>query len=185
MICVRIVGCVSRRATGWKSQVVVAAALTTIAACGRAPEQSVGAVEVSNRADVPKAHGDHNPKYGGVVLMNGDLHFEVVLDPIGRHRVYFSDAFREELPASAVSGVRVTLQRTKEAPEQLTLEIDEHGESWIASGGGVDDPEAVARVEFTYQRAPYSIEIPFTPPAIDPAAPDPHQQHTTPTPPSK
>jgi hypothetical protein len=156
--------------------------LTIMLACGRAPEQPAGAVEVSNRTDAAKAHGDHNPKYGGVVLMHGDLHFEVVLDPIGRHRVYFSDAFREELPASTVSGVRVTLQRTNEAPEPLTLQIDEHGESWIASGGGVDDPETVARVEFTYQGAPYSIEVPFTPTAPDPAAPDPHQQHSTPPP---
>ena len=46
-------------------------------------------------------------------MMKGDdLHYEVVLDPSGRsHRVYFTDAVREELPASVASDVALTIKR--------------------------------------------------------------------------
>lgn len=44
-------------------------------------------------ATVP--HRDHEPRHGGVVLMKGDLHYEVVLDPTGQSfRVFFTDASR-------------------------------------------------------------------------------------------
>ena len=50
------------------------------------------------------AHGNHNPKYGGTVLMNGDMHFEVVLNRDGTYHVYFSDARAQR--AARVDGVR-------------------------------------------------------------------------------
>jgi hypothetical protein len=124
------------------------------------------------------AHGDHNPHHGGVVLMHGDLHFEVILDFEGRHRVYLSDAVRTELPASAASRVSVTVLRPSgEAPEPLELEIDEFGESWIASGRPVGDPVTRALVALTYEGEPYEIELPFLAPPPDPDAPDPHATH--------
>jgi hypothetical protein len=109
-------------------------------------------------------HGNHDPKYGGVVLMNGDLHFEVVLRRDGRHQVYFSDAIREELPASIASNVDVTVTRPRAAPETVPLHIDESGESWIGRGGPVDDPaQTTARIAFTVQATPYWIDVPFAP----------------------
>jgi hypothetical protein len=110
--------------------------------------------------------------------MHGDLHFEVVLDPAGRHRMYLTDAIRTELPASAASDVRITILRPGgAAPEELQPAIDEFGESWVASGAPVEDPESIAVVAFTHEGAPYSIEIPFLAPAPDPGAPDPHPAH--------
>jgi len=120
------------------------------------------------------AHGDHKARYGGTVWMHGDLHFEVVLDPSGQHRVYFSDAFRNELPAAVASDVRITIVRAEGEPEPLALEVDEFGESWVASGREVLDPDARALVEFTYEGEPYEIDVPFLAEPLGPDAPDPH-----------
>ncbi|HEY2907000.1 MAG TPA: hypothetical protein VGJ29_13950 [Vicinamibacterales bacterium] len=108
-------------------------------------------------------HGDHNPHHGGMVLMKGELHYEVVFDKTGRaHRLYFTDAVREELPASVASVVTLTIKRPKAPEETIDLRIDEAGESWIGSGRPVDDPKATtARVAFTINHEPYFIDVPF------------------------
>lgn len=113
--------------------------------------------------------------------MHGDLHFEVVLDVEGRHRVYLSDAVRTELPAAAVSRVSMTVLRPSgESPESLELSIDEYGESWIADGRPVEEEESVALVSLTHEGVPYEIELPFLRKDPDPQAPDPHAAHTPP-----
>jgi hypothetical protein len=119
-------------------------------------------------------HGDHNPHHGGYVLMHGDLHFEVVLDLAGHHRIYLTDAVRNDLPASAASAVSMTVLRPGEPPEVLSPEIDEFGESWVAEGRPVPEQESRALVGLTYEGAPYEIELPFLKPPEDPEAPDPH-----------
>jgi hypothetical protein len=108
-------------------------------------------------------HGDHNPHHGGVVLMNGDLHYEVVLDPDGRsHRLFFSDAVREDLPASIASSVALTIRRPGGTDEPIPLQIDSTGESWIGSGRAVPDPaKTTVRVAFTIKGDPYWIDVPF------------------------
>jgi hypothetical protein len=125
----------------------------------------------------PVPHGDHSPHHGGIVLMDGDLHFEVILDPEGHHRVYLTDAVRAELPASAVDDVRITVLRPGEPPEPLVPKIDEFGESWVADGRPVSEEESRALVALSYQGAPYEIELPFLNPPEDPGAPDPHAAH--------
>ena len=108
-------------------------------------------------------HGDHNPHHGGVVLMNGDLHYEVVLDPAGRsHRLFFSDAVREDLPASIASSVALTIHRAGAADELIPLQIDGAGESWAGSGQTISDPaKATVRVAFTIKGESYWIDVPF------------------------
>ena len=108
-------------------------------------------------------HGDHNPHHGGVVMMKGELHYEVVLDPTGRtHQLYFSDAIREDLPASFASTASFTVKRPGEADEIVPLEIDSTGESWIGSGRSVANPAAtMVRVAFTVENEPYWIDVPF------------------------
>ena len=109
--------------------------------------------------------------------MDGDLHFEVIFDPGGHHRVYLTDAVRSELPASAASQVSITVLRPGGAPpEALSLHIDEYGESWVAEGNPVEDKDSRALVSLTYQGEPYEIELPFAIKPVDPAAPDPHAQ---------
>ncbi len=110
--------------------------------------------------------------------MHGDLHFEVLLDPKGSHRVYLTDAVRNELPASAASEVTVTVLRPgAEEAEILVLEIDEYGESWIARGKPVVEEESRAVVALVHEGERYEIELPFLAEPLDPGATDPHRTH--------
>ncbi len=111
----------------------------------------------------PGAHADHDPRHGGAVLMDGDVHFEVVIDPSGAHRLYFTDAVREPLPASSVSQATVTITRKSEEPERLVLAPDPTHGYWGAQGKPVP-PDAVARIEFTAKGKdkPYWIDLPVS-----------------------
>jgi hypothetical protein len=93
--------------------------------------------------------------------MNGDVHFEAVLGRDGAHRVYFSDATREELPAATAVGVTVTVMRKSMPPEAVALHIDDTGESWVGRGKPVDDPAATARIAYSTSGKPYFIDVPF------------------------
>jgi hypothetical protein len=108
-------------------------------------------------------HGDHNPHHGGVVMMKGELHYEVVLDPTGHaHQLYFSDASRVDLPASVASTAALTIRRPDGPDEPIPLQIDESGESWIGSGRPVSDTaKTTVRVAFTIGNEPYWIDLPF------------------------
>ena len=147
---------------------VVAAALW-LAACGGAPAPAPPAASAPPAAaaaplEGTATHGDHNPHHGGVVLMKGDLHYEVVLDATGRaHHVYFSDALREDLPASIASDVVLTIRHPAE--ERIAMQIDETGESWVGAGRPVEAPaSATARLAFAIEHEPYFIDIPFASP---------------------
>jgi hypothetical protein len=147
--------------------VVLAANACIAGGCGRGVADSetrpMPSRPVADAAPATVPHSNHDPKYGGVVLMNGDLHFEVVLGRDGRYQVYFSDALREELPASIASRVSVTVNRAGTTPETVMLQIDESGESWIGRGRPLDDPaQATARITYTAQATPYWIDVPFT-----------------------
>jgi len=108
-------------------------------------------------------HGDHNPHHGGVVMMKGDLHYEVVLDPEGRrHRLYFTDAVREDLPASIASQVSLEVRRPEAPAEAIRLQIDEAGESWAGTGRPVTIGGALAvHVAFTIGGDAYAIDLPY------------------------
>ncbi len=147
-----------------------------LAACG-APEEPAPEVPADDMSMM--AHGDHSPKYGGYVFMHGDLHFEVVLDFGGEHRIYFSDAMRGELPAAVAEEVRVTVRRPDADPEPLRPVIDEFGEAWIATGRPVEGEGAVADVYFRFEGDPYEIEVPFV---MDEPMVDPHTGMEMPTP---
>lgn len=116
---------------------------------------------------ITEAHGDHSPHKGGMVLMNGDVHYEVVLSRDGAHRIWFSDAVRAELPASVATGVVMTISRPGKPEEVLRLEIDESGESWIAHGQPVPETDAYVKITYTMTGEPHEVEVPFviqTPP---------------------
>ena len=98
-------------------------------------------------------------------MMKGDdLHYEVLLDPSGReHRVYFTDAVREELPASLASDVALTIKRPSQPDEIVAMRIDDAGESWVGRGRPVANPAATtARLAFSIRHEPYWIDLPFS-----------------------
>lgn len=96
--------------------------------------------------------------------MNGEVHYEVVLDRAGKHRIWFSDAIRTDLPASQATGVTMVIQRTGAAGESLVLQIDDSGESWIAGGRPLGTGEVMVKVSYVLRGQPFEIEIPFTVP---------------------
>jgi hypothetical protein len=108
-----------------------------------------------------RPHADHIPRHGGLVLMNGDLHFEVVLSPTGTHRIFFSDAVRRELPPSVAADVTITIDEQSGRAQVLRPRIDTDCGCWVAEGHPVDDVAASARVAFTAEGKPYWIDLPF------------------------
>jgi hypothetical protein len=84
-----------------------------------------------------------------------------VLGRSGDRRLYFSDAIREELPASTAAGVTVTVTPKAGPPDAVALQIDDSGESWVGRGREVADPDAIARVAYTVRGKPYFIDVPF------------------------
>ena len=95
--------------------------------------------------------------------MNGDVHYEVVLDPAGRYELWLSDAVRTELPASIASNVTVTVSRPNAEPEMLKLAVDEAGESWTGSGKPVTGDAVMVKVNYDLRGQPHEVEIPFVP----------------------
>ena len=113
--------------------------------------------------DITGPHGDHTPHHGGLVLMNGDVHYEVVLRADGRHQVWFSDAMRNELPASIVRGVTLEIARSEKPVETVELAIDDAGEAWTGASRPLDATGVMVKVRYTLDGKPLEIEIPFAP----------------------
>ncbi|HXV59506.1 MAG TPA: hypothetical protein VEK15_02345 [Vicinamibacteria bacterium] len=156
---------------------LVALVFLLLGACSDEPGRPAEPLEAEPTLDERPRHGDHNPHHGGVVWMQSDdLHFEVVLDPSGEHRVYFTDAVRTELPAAVAEDVSIVIKRTGgELEERVELAIDEFGESWLGRGAPVEnDPKATAVVRFMYRGEPYELEVPFHTKPADPGESDPH-----------
>jgi hypothetical protein len=130
----------------------------------RAPAETQRPAD-SQHAGITTPHGDHSPHHGGIVLMKGELHYEVVVDAQGRHAVWFSDAIREDLPASVASKVAMTVARPNRPGETLALAIDDSGESWVASGQPLSGSDIMVTLSFVARGEPFEIEIPFIEPA--------------------
>ena len=141
----------------------VIAALVLSAACSSKPAETP--VETtkkpadSQHAGITTPHGDHSAHHGGLVLMNGETHFEVVFGKDGKHQVWFSDAVREDLPASIAANVVMVITPKMGATETLALKIDDSGESWIADGNPLASGDIV-RLTYSMRGEPYAIEIP-------------------------
>lgn len=142
---------------------LVIAALVLSASCSSKPaEPPVETTKKpadSQHAGITAPHGDHSAHHGGIVLMNGETHYEVVFGKAGKHQVWFSDAVREDLPASIASNVVMVVSPKMGAAETFALRIDDSGESWIADGNPLASGDMV-RLTYSMRGAPYKIEIP-------------------------
>jgi hypothetical protein len=123
--------------------------------------QATAAPKDAQHAGITEPHGDHSPHHGGLVLMNGDVHYEVVMHASGKYEVWFTDAVRTELPASVATGVRVLVTRPQGPPEAILLQIDDAGESWVGQGQPVAGQGVMVKVTYDLKGAPSEIEMPF------------------------
>jgi hypothetical protein len=119
----------------------------------------------AQHAGITTPHGDHSAHHGGLVLMNGEVHYEVVLDRAGKHRIWFSDAVREDLPASQAAQVTMVVIRKGAPEETLALAIDDNGESWVAAGQPLAPGDVTVKVSYVLRGEPFEIEIPLAVPA--------------------
>jgi len=144
---------------------LVVAALLAGAACSsppaEAPAETAKKPVDSQHAGITTPHGDHSPHHGGMVLMSGEMHYEVVLDRGGKHQVWFSNAVREDLPASMASKVVMIVTRPAASPEQIALDIDDSGESWVAKGQPVAGDGVMVTLTYVARGEPFEIEMPF------------------------
>jgi hypothetical protein len=141
----------------------VLACLVLFAACSSKPAEAPAEVVKkpvdSQHAGITTPHGDHSPHHGGMVLMNGDMHYEVVFDKAGKHRVWFSDSVREDLPASIASNVVMVVTPKMGAAETFKLKIDDSGESWVADGQPLASGDVV-KITYSVRGEPVEVEIP-------------------------
>ena len=108
-------------------------------------------------------HMDHSPRHGGLVLMRGDTHFEVVLSPGGMCQVYFTDASRTELPASFASEVDIGLASMSGDRQNVPFQVDPEGKMWIGRLTMTNDPHAIVRVTYVARgEQPYWIDVPLS-----------------------
>ncbi len=139
------------------------ALLLAVAACSSkpadVPSDTTKKPADSQHAGITTPHGDHSPHHGGLVMMNGETHYEVVFDGAGKHRLWFSNALREDLPASIASNVVMVVTPKMGAAETFALKIDESGESWIADGHPRASGDMV-KLTFALRGEPFEIEIP-------------------------
>jgi hypothetical protein len=146
---------------------VLFAVIATSLSCSspsRPLEAAAAVPAVSQRDHALTPHGDHAPHYGGTVYMKGDLHFEVVLEASGTHRVYFSDAARADLPAATASEVTLTIADGTTSSQTLMAHIDESGESWVVEGSPpLKGADVTVRVAFVVNGEPYWIDVPYIP----------------------
>lgn len=153
---------IERRRLGRVGLVIV---VVVSAACADdpAPRQAAAAPAPrdAQHQGITTPHGDHSPHHNGLVLMNGELHYEVLLSREGRHQIWFSNAVRDDLPASIARDVKMTVTRPNEAAETIALEIDEAGESWVAHGRPITAGETIVKLSYSVQGHPHEIEIPF------------------------
>ena len=114
-------------------------------------------------AQADRPHGDHNPRHGGLVLMDRDIHFEVVWRPPAEYQVYFSDAVRSALSASTVKDLVATVTCSGKPPEVIGLQVDGTIERWIGKGATpCTIPEATVRISYVYRDLPYWTDVPLT-----------------------
>ncbi len=144
----------------WFSTAVL---LSLLVACSSKPADppapATSKPKDAQHANITTPHGDHSPHHGGIVMMNGEVHYEVVFDQKGKHRVWFSDAVREDLPASIASNVVMTITPKMGAVETLALKIDDSGESWVADGNPLASGDMV-KLTYSLRGEPFEVEIP-------------------------
>ena len=100
------------------------------------------------------AHGDHNPKFGGLVLMYGGLlHFEIVGKPEGGVELHLSDE----------------IGRQGGAFESVSMFVSEAGDFWTGSSSPLTDQDSTTvHLAFIAFADPYVYALPLA--AVQPGS---------------
>jgi hypothetical protein len=106
-----------------------------------------------------RPHMDHSPRHGGIVLMQGDHHMELVADRSGAVRLYFSDAFRRPIPAARASGV--VRFKSGDDVSAVPLSADPLGEALVGRGPAFGPGEALVTPDIRIDGVAWRIEVPF------------------------
>lgn len=139
-------------------------ALAMLSACSEepaAPRTVIAANSESAPNAAGMAHGNHDPKFKGVVMMTGTVHLEVVANRDGNYQIYFSDEARQELPAAVVKDLKLSAIRPGIRGEPVEMKVSDTGERWEGKGGNVSESESSILISFTYQGERLSTDIPF------------------------
>lgn len=113
------------------------------------------------RAQDMKAHGNHDPHHGGIVLMYGmDLHYEIVLSPAGSVQLWLSDGARDDLPAAIVSDVVVEIERSGGKREAVDMTIGKSGESWEGKASAVKEQSTTLHLAFVFRGEAAVVSFP-------------------------
>lgn len=112
------------------------------------------------------AHADHAPRHGGVLMMNGDLHYEVVVDFKGKFAIYFSDAHRKPIDSDRVAEASIAVLDGEEEREQIVLRADRGG-AWSGTGAAIDLGAITVRVRYLMKSdaRSYAIDMEIDRPA--------------------
>jgi hypothetical protein len=114
---------------------------------------------------------DHTSHHGGLVLMDGELHFELFVGFDGRHRVHYTDGQRRPLPPAAMKSVRLTIKHGEGKIEELTL-LPAEGGSWRATGRAIEGAAIdVTLTHLTRAGHRYSIDVPAYAPSLPSSSP--------------
>ncbi|AKH42616.1 hypothetical protein FHS61_000386 [Altererythrobacter atlanticus] len=110
--------------------------------------RALGVVCLFASAPPALAHGDevHTAPHGGVMVTDGAMHFELVADPKGGLKIYFSSADGNPLPASAASEVAVEIEHPKARTEYVAMSIDRTGGFWRGNSQPLTDKGAVLHI---------------------------------------
>ncbi|MEM1191709.1 MAG: hypothetical protein AAGI72_24490 [Pseudomonadota bacterium] len=108
-------------------------------------------------------HGDHNPRFGGLVLMYGGLlHFELVGRPEGGVELHLSDEMRVPMPALTVTDVTVEIERPDGSFESVSMSLSEAGDFWRGQSAPLTDQEqTTVHLAFVAFGDPYVYALPL------------------------
>jgi hypothetical protein len=100
--------------------------------------------------------------HGGILFSSGIFDLEFVMGSKGHYTLFFTDPAGEELPASVVSDMALSIDHGAGPKEILSLKIDDSGESWFGSGASGGAPISSARVIYRFRGKTEQADIPFS-----------------------
>ena len=95
------------------------------------------------------AHMDHTPHHGGILVMTGDRHAEILVEPDGAVRVYVSDESRVEADPGEVTG-GITRRAAGGQAVVIALQPDTVQRALVARGAPPQGPYTDYDVDVTW-----------------------------------